>query len=712
MRWIGLLLAITPFTWGQINNGGGGGGTTVVTIPGVINLQSSYNMSCATVNGSSANTTTSGTVGAGTSIALTSGTGFAAGQGVFINGAGSAGGVYNGIVQSVVSNTITVAPATSTSVTNAVVANYSWPVQTTTSGTVNSGSTSIPVVSASTFSSNQGIYIAGAGASSANYIGTISSVSANAIIVTPATGTTVSNATVQHDESASLNSAITDLTSGVINGTLRMPSGICLFNGALQQTSNANAIIPMPNIIYNPGSFTGANGPTLRISIEGTAAPAWSNYNITGWIGIPSTTGTVIQTSGTSGNLFGAKNPNETDNFTSVHLFLKNLTLRAPDNPAITMVNGINLVGLNVENVALDTLANGAQSTPSQPTNTNGQGLVYPGGNNDAETIGKNIHIQGYYTAITDGEHQTLDHVSLYDNWQGFSCNVNSTFHVGSIEYLDLSDNAYGIVATQACAIYIRGLDNEVSSAPSWATGATNTATIYDPSSFLVGTIEYDSFNGGAARLTRYGAHNVQVKVVLGVANGGNLAWASGLVGTNGTLISGVPLAQIFVNTHCDTPNMSIIPPQSPTNGVAGGCVATGFNFTGRTVQGRIPQVLASNANAYTTFDIGNDQSNDLEIYVNQTTIGFQRKNSGTWVSQGTASYTTAGALYWRMVEASGAVTASFSADGSTWTTIGTCAATCTTWSYTSTNVGFSVQYIGSGPTWPGYTVIDSVLVN
>jgi hypothetical protein len=689
----------------------GTGSISCPTCSVTLNLQTQYNMSCSAVNGSSANTTTNGTVAPGTSVLLTSATGFAPGQGIYIAGAGSAGGVYNGVVQTVVSSTVTVSPATSTSVTNAVVANYSWPSQTTTNGTVAPG-TSVPVVSAATFLPNQGIYIAGAGAAAANYVGTISTVVGNTITVSPATSTSVTNATVQHDESASLNSAISDLAAGAINGTLRFPAGICLFNGPLLQTSGANAIVPMPIIPYNPNNnFTGANGPTLRVAIEGAAPPAFSNYNIVGWYGIPSTTGTVIQTSGTSGNLFGASNPNETDSFTAVQLYLRNVTLRAPDNPAITMVNGTNMVGLNVENMSCDTLALGAQSTPSQPTHTNGQCLVYSQGNDDAEELGRNLHIQGFYSALLDGEHLTLDHVSLYDNWQGYVCNLNATFHVGHINLLDLSDNAYGISATQACTIYVRQLDVEVSGAPSWVTGATNTAQIYDPNNFLYGLIEFDSQNSGNSRLLRYGGSNLQVNTTLGVTNGGNLTWRPGFVGPIAWLV-GTTTVTANVNTHCDALGMSIIPPPSPTNGIANGCAATGFNFTGKTITIRVPHLIESSANGYTTFDVGNDITHMLEIYVGQTTIGFQKRNGGSFVSVGTATYTPTSALWWRMTESSGAVTASYSADGVNFVTIGTCAATCTTWAYTSTNVDVSVQYLGNGPAFPGYSQFDSFNVN
>lgn len=61
-------------------------------------------------------TATTGTTAPGTSVTVASATGFANGQPIVIAGAGAAGAIYVGSITSVVSNTFTVSPATSTSV--------------------------------------------------------------------------------------------------------------------------------------------------------------------------------------------------------------------------------------------------------------------------------------------------------------------------------------------------------------------------------------------------------------------------------------------------------------------------------------------------------------------------------------------------------------------------------------------------------------------
>lgn len=670
-----------------------------------------YNASCA-FTGGGATTTTNGTVTAGTSVLLTSASGFAAGQGVFIAGAGAAGGVYNGVITAVGGSTLTVAPATSTSVTNATVVSFGWPIQTTTNGTVGSASTTIPVVSANTFAAGQGIYIAGAGAASANYTGVIQSVSSNNIVVSPATSTSVTNALVQHDETNALNSAITDLSNYVTSGTLRFPAGICLLNGPLLRTGDANAVIPLPSVPYNPGgSFnSGQNGPGLMIALEGAGPQARTSNNLVGWVGVPSTHGTIIQTAVGSGNLIGSKNPNETDGFTDVHLNLKNLTFRTVMNPGITMVHAGFVTELKTEGtIKFDTMAAGASSFPIQPVQTNGVGLVTPLPNNAGENVIDDVDISGFYNAMTWGEHIVVKHAEIYANWQGINCNTNNVFHHNWAGYIDLEQNAYGIVAASpGCYIDIAALDTELNNVPSWVSGATNQAMVYDPNNYLHGKVRVVF----STYFTRYGGNNIAFDFgdAFPAASSGNLGWNAGFVGPTASLSTVSPT--IAVSTKCDGQTKEVSFPPSPPGAEGNGCVATGFNFTGNTVVVRVPHVLQSNSNAYTSFEIGNDSSNYLQIYQNQTTIGFQKKVAGGTTSIATATYSANLALWWRMAESSGAVTASYSPDGINWTTLGTCAATCVSWAYTSTNVAVAAQFIGTGPTYPGYAVFDNLSVN
>lgn len=389
------------------------------------------------------------------------------------------------------------------------------PVTTTVSGTLNSGSTSVTVAgSASTWSGNgtngNGIYIAGAGAAGVAYLGTVTAVAGSVLTITPATSTTVTGTAVQHDESASLNSAITDLSNGTINGYLQAPTGICLFNGPLLNTGTANAIISLPNIAYNPNNnFTGTSGPPLPIDIRGTTEPARASNNVSTWTAVPPTLGTVFQTSGTTGNFIGANNGGETDGFTNVALSLTNLTFRTIDNPSITMVNAQFVVEFRGNGtLVFDTMAAGSASGgPSQPTHTNGQALILPQKRNDGVIAINNLVISGFYTAMTWTEHLTLVHAELLANWQGIVCNEALGSHRGVGYYVDIEASKSGIVATQSCAIYILALDTEnVGADPSWA---SSPLTINDPSNFLIGSV----FPVLPGYLTRSGGANLGINL-------------------------------------------------------------------------------------------------------------------------------------------------------------------------------------------------------
>ncbi len=111
---------------------------------------------------------------------------------------------------------------------------------TTVSGSLSSGTTTVVVADGSSFSANEGIYIAGAGTSGANYIGTVTAVNGNTLTVSPAVSTGVSNGTaVQHDETNAIQSAVNALS--VTGGAIIFPSGVYNVNGPLQANAAATA---------------------------------------------------------------------------------------------------------------------------------------------------------------------------------------------------------------------------------------------------------------------------------------------------------------------------------------------------------------------------------------------------------------------------------------------------------------------------------------
>ena len=382
---------------------------------------------------------------------------------------------------------------------------------TTTSGTV-VASVTIPVANASTYSANQGIFIAGAGVSGANFVGTVASVSGNTITLTSATSTSVTNALVQHDETVALNTAIAAIAAGTVGARIQLPPGTCNFNGPLQQTSLANAIIPMPNI---PATVTGW-GPGITIEIDGTDVPYVDYPLVTASTLFPHQKGTIIQTQGTSGNLIGAQNTSfgSWGPFTAIKLVLDRLTFRSPQNPGITMVNAGWIDELSIGDVTFDVfqgITGSLTGLPAQPTNTNGVALVTPAYDNQASIYIKHMQATGYYTCIDAGEHLYINEAEFNNCWQAM--NVTSGGHAVHGNRILMQGDAYGITASLASTIVIENLDVEFDNMSGWLAGVPNGSVIYDPNNYLSGSVSYtvphNPFYYGT--YTQYGGANLSV---------------------------------------------------------------------------------------------------------------------------------------------------------------------------------------------------------
>jgi hypothetical protein len=140
----------------------------------------------------------------------------------------------------------------------------------TTTGSISSGSTSLRVASGSTFSVNQGIHIAGAGASGADYVGTVNAVGGNNINISPAASTTVSGAVVRHDDTDAINNAIAAAFKAG-GGKVYFPLGYYRVNKPLHPLTNS--------VIYPPQNPYTVGVQTIPISLVGEVAPAWMDIN-------------------------------------------------------------------------------------------------------------------------------------------------------------------------------------------------------------------------------------------------------------------------------------------------------------------------------------------------------------------------------------------------------------------------------------------------
>ena len=365
---------------------------------------------------------------------------------------------------------------------------------TTITATTASGVTSLPVASCSTFLPNQGVLVTGAGASGANLIATVSSCTGTTMVVSTATSSSLSTGSViQHDETSAFNLAVTNLAAlPVHGGNIYGPDGIYLVNGPLQDTSGANAIIPMPKIANY------ATGTLVDIAIKGYTAPNWDT----------SASGMVIMTSAPTGNLFGGYDSATGGGYpplTNVKLSFENVTLRAPANPGVVMINGTNLMALSVSHILVNT------TTSALPTNTAGGAIYMPALLNEVENFADDVQIGGYGTAWRMTEHTrggsvfAVNSINCFVFDSGKNSTAPSTYNGNSvsIQYLWTENCTNSIVGgTSPIAINVLTADLEQS----------GTYDILDASNYLHGSINYlNPYNSSKCTVTKSGGSNLQL---------------------------------------------------------------------------------------------------------------------------------------------------------------------------------------------------------
>ena len=284
---------------------------------------------------------------------------------------------------------------------------------TTTTSSASSGATTLNVASCGDFSTSslnwqaghQGVYAGpGTGGTLPSYIGTIVTCISNVLTVTPALyGTVANGAVVMHDETAGLQSLISDSASQHKTG--RLPNGVYNVNGPLQDTSGANAILKVPTV-----SATSSSDQNFWQVVSLAGSPATS---------LSAAGGTIIRTLAPAGNLFGgyaaASGSGFNLPFTLVTLRLKDLHIEAYPDPGIVPVNAYNIANADFENVSVDSGCTNIGGTsylgtscPSPPTNTAGYAIIFPAGGNMAEDTASETEVQGFYNGYQISEHVNM----------------------------------------------------------------------------------------------------------------------------------------------------------------------------------------------------------------------------------------------------------------------------------------------------------------
>ncbi len=343
---------------------------------------------------------------------------------------------------------------------------------TTVSRTFAAG-TSGKIASCSTYAPNNGVYIAGAGASGADYIGKVISCIGNTLVVIPATSTKVLSGTVvQHDETAAFQAAIN--TAGTLGIAIVGPDGWYNIYGQLQDTSGANAVLKLPSVALG-------SAPSVPISISGLTPPVGYGYD----------GGMVIQTPCISGNFLGGYiSSGPYGGFIAANLFLNKVRFHAAStNPGCVLVDASHTATASMSQTWFDSNARGT------PANASGWAFKMPAGGNDVRNSLDQVTIVGFNNGALLGEHTHAGSIWMANihnclvmdsrSSQGNAIRIDYAWH-------QLCDN-FIVGGTSKTTISIGLADSEVAT----------TNFLYDPGNTLFGDVwEHNPYNDSRSTST------------------------------------------------------------------------------------------------------------------------------------------------------------------------------------------------------------------
>ncbi len=210
-------------------------------------------------------------------------------------------------------------------------------------------------------------------------------------------------------------------------GTLYIPAGnpYYLFSGALQDTSSANAQVPLPFI----GTGTPSASEQVSIQIVGCVPPPTSGeMNILPRAGYSCFRSTLTGASGTAA-MFAHKSGGRNN----LHTTWENLVFELPPNPTFGCLNLANGQDAILKNLLIHTGALDLGSI-TQPTHASAQGFILPQVNNSgAGTRADNCIVWGMYDGFKLGE-QLLHGSSLSTVACLVAMRVPFAYHANIIE--------------------------------------------------------------------------------------------------------------------------------------------------------------------------------------------------------------------------------------------------------------------------------------
>jgi hypothetical protein len=214
------------------------------------------------------------------------------------------------------------------------------------------------------------------------------------------------------DDTPAIQDAI-DAVMAVGGGTLFFPNGIYQLDGALQDTSGANAQLVIPQNVY------GASDPPVGIRFMGEG-PNIPLSDAPSGTGLPSETGAILRSSW-AGSISGtpailSAGPHDDlygdGGWNWVHVYFEDIEFRAPGNPKLSAIDLTAATGMRWDNLTVS--VNVASASKVLPTNSNAIGVDMPWGlNAQPDDGGNNLTIDGFYTGLRPSEQTHGNYVSV-----------------------------------------------------------------------------------------------------------------------------------------------------------------------------------------------------------------------------------------------------------------------------------------------------------
>lgn len=309
------------------------------------------------------------------------------------------------------------------------------------------------------------------------------------------------------DCTAALQAWITDhATTG---GTLYVPEGIYLFSAA-QTAGTASGTgwsYSYSGQVLLPA--VDSSSPRAVFRIVGDRMPTLVKIGPTGTPNEPASThGSIFRTTGTSGNFIDAIPAFQfaPTPLTNVILEIEDLTVRVPNNPAISAIKAVAIGSLATSRFSIEPDA--ADQAVSQPTNTGQVGIYCPGLNNQAHVRLTDTVVQGCYTAVRHSEHAYFDRLTCQMNAVGIQYDGSTFLHAARYQHVLLQWNIRHIKSNAANGALSGSVVFESKTSGGWW---ITTYDVDDASSYLHGPLLWSKNGDPGQLLLRNGAENLSL---------------------------------------------------------------------------------------------------------------------------------------------------------------------------------------------------------